>query len=167
VTLAQAEADLNVIAQELEKAYPQANARVKVQVVGQREGRVNNAFPVLQLSSLMALATTGLYGVMSYAVSRRTKEVGIRMALGAQRRDVLRLIVRQGMLLVVIGLLCGLVAALALGRVLVSLLLGVGGADPLTFAGAMMLLVLTALVACWIPARLAARVDPMIALRYE
>jgi predicted permease len=115
----------------------------------------------------LALATMGLYGVMSFAVSRRTKEVGIRMALGAQPRDALRLIVRQGMLLVVIGLACGLVAALALGRVLAGLLLGVGGSDPLTFAGVIALLALTALIACLIPARRAAKVDPMIALRCE
>jgi predicted permease len=115
----------------------------------------------------LALATMGLYGVMSYAVSRRTKEIGIRMALGAQPHDALRLIVRQGMLLVVIGLACGVVAALALGRVLASLLLGVGGADPLTFAGVIALLAITAFIACLIPARRAAKVDPMIALRYE
>jgi len=115
----------------------------------------------------MALATMGLYGVMSYAVSRRTKEIGIRMALGAQPRDALRLIVRQGMLLVVVGLACGLALALALGRVLTSLLLGVGGADPLTFAGVIALLSLTALIACLIPARRAANVDPMVALKHE
>jgi putative ABC transport system permease protein len=115
----------------------------------------------------LALATMGLYGVMSYAVSCRTKEVGVRMALGAQQRDVLRLILRQGAALVVIGLACGLVAALALGRVLTGLLLGVGAADPLTFAGVIALLALTALIACLIPARRAAKVDPMVALRCD
>ncbi len=115
----------------------------------------------------LALATMGLYGVMSYTVSCRTKEVGVRMALGAQQRDVLRLILRQGMALVVIGLACGLLAALALGRVLTGLLLGVGGSDPLTFAGVVALLALTALIACLIPARRAAKVDPMVALRCE
>jgi predicted permease len=115
----------------------------------------------------LALATMGLYGVMSYAVSRRTKEIGVRMALGAQPRDALRLIVRQGMLLVAIGLACGLAAALALGRILTGLLLGVGGADPLTFAGVIALLALTAFIACLIPARRAAKVDPMVALRWE
>jgi predicted permease len=145
--------DLKMAEQHLSWAYwgPQLGAGLSL------------AFGVLAL----VLATTGLYGVLAYAVSQRTKEVGIRMALGAQPRDVTRLIVRQGMWLVVVGLLCGLGAALALGRVLASLLLGVGGADPLTFAGVVVMLVLTALVACWIPARRAARVDPMVALRYE
>jgi len=115
----------------------------------------------------LALAMMGLYGVINYAVSRRTKEIGIRMALGAQPRDALRLIVRQGMALVVIGLSCGVVAALALCRLLVSLLLGVGGADPLTFAVVIALLAFTALVACLIPARRAAKVDPLVALHYE
>jgi predicted permease len=115
----------------------------------------------------LALATIGLYGVMSYAVSRRAKDIGIRMALGAQPRDALRLIVRQGMLLVAIGLAIGLAAALALGRILTGLLLGVGSADPLTFVGVTALLALTALIACLIPARRATKVDPMIALRFE
>jgi len=115
----------------------------------------------------LALATMGLYGVMSYAVSCRKKEVGVRMALGAQQRDVLRLILRQGMALVVVGLACGLVAALALGRVLTGLLLGVGGSDPLVFVGVVALLALTALIACLIPARRATQVDPLVALRHE
>jgi predicted permease len=115
----------------------------------------------------LSLATMGLYGVMSYAVSRRTKEIGVRMALGAQPRDALRLIARQGMLMVAVGLACGLAVALALGRVLTGLLLGVGAADPLTFAGVLALLALTAFIACLIPARRAAKVDPMVALRFE
>ena len=109
----------------------------------------------------------GLYSVMTYAVSQRTREIGLRMALGAQVRDVLRLIVSQGMRMVMIGLALGLVAAFALTRVLASLLLGVGTTDPLTFVGVPILLIAIGLLACWIPARRASKVDPLVALRHE
>jgi len=115
----------------------------------------------------LALATIGLYSVMTYAVSQRTREIGIRMALGAQVRDVLRLIVSQGMRMALIGIALGLASAVALTRVLASLLLGVGATDPLTFAGVVILLAAITLLACWIPARRAAKVDPMVVLRHE
>jgi putative ABC transport system permease protein len=115
----------------------------------------------------LLLATVGLYSVMTYAVSRRTREMGIRMALGANIGDVLRLIVRQGMLLVVIGMALGVACALALTRVLASFLLGVGTADPLTFVSMAILLVAVALVACYLPARRATKVDPLVALRHD
>jgi predicted permease len=115
----------------------------------------------------LALATLGLYSVMTYAVSQRTREIGIRMALGASLRDVLRLIVSQGMRMALIGIALGLAGAVALTRVLSSLLLGVGATDPLTFVGVVISLAAIALLACWIPARRAAKVDPMVVLRHE
>jgi predicted permease len=115
----------------------------------------------------MLLATIGIYGVMSYSVAQRTREIGIRVALGAQTRDVLKMVVGQGMFLAIIGVCIGLAGALGVTRVMASLLFGVSAVDLTTFASITLLLLAVALLACLIPARKATRVDPMIALRYE
>ena len=115
----------------------------------------------------LLLAAIGIYGIMGYSVARRTREIGIRIALGAERRDILQLIVGQGMVLVLIGAGIGLVLALALTLVVKSLLFGVSATDPLTFTVVVLVLVGVALLACYLPARRATKVDPLVALRYE
>jgi len=118
-------------------------------------------------SVALLLATIGLSGVVSYSVSQRTNEIGVRMALGADRLDVVKLILKQGMLLTGIGILCGLVLSFAATRVLSGLLYGIKPGDPATFAAISLFLAAVALVSCYLPARRAASIDPMKSLRTE
>ena len=113
------------------------------------------------------LTIVGLYGVMSYSVVQRTNEIGIRLALGAQSRDVLLMIIKQGSKLIIVGLVIGLAGAFAATRVIASLLFGVTTKDPFTFVAAAVLLAIVALLACYVPAWRATKVDPLEALRYE
>jgi ABC-type antimicrobial peptide transport system permease subunit len=115
----------------------------------------------------LVLAAVGIYGVMSYSVAQQTREIGIRMALGAQRSDVLRMTIKQGLKLVGLGLVIGLAAAFVLTRVMATLLFGISATDPLTFITISFVLLVVAMVASYIPSVRAMRVDPMVALRYQ
>jgi macrolide transport system ATP-binding/permease protein len=168
--------DLGPVAESARREIAQLDARLPVYGVMMAEENLSLAYLGPRVAAGVAtafgmlaliLATLGLYSVMTYVVSQRTREIGIRMALGAQVRDVLRLIISQGMRLVMIGLMLGLIGAFVLTRALASMLLGVGATDPMTFAGVAVLLAAVAFLACYIPARRAARVDPLVALRQE
>jgi predicted permease len=125
--------------------------------------RLSSFFAILAL----VLACIGLYGLLSYEVARRTRELGIRMALGAQRTNLMRLVVRQGLMLALVGACIGIGASMAATRLMASMLYGVRPNDPMTFAAVSILMLLVAFAACAIPARRAMRVDPMVALREE
>ncbi|MGH9937358.1 MAG: ABC transporter permease, partial [Blastocatellia bacterium] len=155
--------------QQLDPNLPIASARTLVERLSLALLPARIVASVLGGFGLVALllAAIGIYGVMSYAVSKRTHEIGVRMALGAQAKDVLKLVMGQGMALTLIGVAIGELAALALTRLMKSVLFGVSATDPLTYAGVGALLAFVALLACYIPARRATKVDPMVALRCE
>jgi putative ABC transport system permease protein len=129
------------------------------------------SYVAVMLSALgviaLVLASIGVYGVMAYTVSERTHEIGVRLALGAQRRDVMNLVLSRGVILAAIGLLIGLPVSVALAQLLAGVIFGVSAGDVTTFAGVTLLLCVITMLACYIPARRAMRVDPIVALRYE
>jgi len=153
----------------VDKDQPVWNIRTMEDVVAENFSRSSSIAGLLDVFAAVALilAAIGIYGVMSYSVGQRTHEIGIRMALGAQPRAVLGLVMREGLGLVAAGVVVGLLGALGAARLLSNLLYGISSSDPLTYAGVALLLTLVAIAACYIPARRATRVDPMVALRYE
>jgi putative ABC transport system permease protein len=153
----------------LDRQQPLYNVRTVDQVLAQSiaRPRFNMLLITILAGVALVLAAVGIYGVISYSVSQRTHEIGVRMALGATAGDVQRLVVRQGMLLAGVGLGLGLLAAFGLTRVMASLLFGVSVTDPVTYLGLALLLGVIALLACYIPARRATKVNPVVALRAE
>jgi putative ABC transport system permease protein len=153
----------------LDKEQPVNDIETLSDVVSETYGAIWFPMTLLWIFSALALvlAAVGIFGVMSYTVSRRTKEMAIRVALGASRREMLRLLLREGLGVTLFGVVLGSAGALLLSRVMAGYLYGITATDPLTFAAASGLLTAVALLAVYIPARRAARVDPMAALRYE
>ena len=153
----------------VDKDQPVSNIKTMEQVVGTAVSRERFQTLLLALFATLALvlACVGLYGVISYAVVQRTHEIGVRIALGAKPADVLRLVINQGMALTLIGLVLGVAVSFAVTRVMSEMLFGVTATDPLTFAGVPVVLGVIAFLACYIPARRATKVDPLVALRYE
>ena len=148
---------------------PLASVRTMQEVYDKSVARTSFTLVMLGIAGAMALVLgiIGIYGVISYTVSQRRREIGIRLALGAQRGDVLQMVLRQGAKMALVGVAIGIGAAFGLTQLMRNLLFGVTADDPMTFAAVAILLILVALLACYLPARRAMRVDPMVALRYE
>ncbi len=168
--------DPAAVMSEVRRAVEQIDSREIIYAVQTMNEVIANSFAARRLSMILlaifaalalVLSCIGIYGVISYVVGQRTHEIGIRMALGAQRRDVMRMVLGEGARMALIGVIAGIVAALALTRLMANQLFGVSAYDPLTFTAVAIVLTLVALLACYLPARRAVRVDPMIALRYE
>ena len=155
--------------QELDRNLAFTNVQTAAEIISQGLWAARMGAALLGLFGLLALvlASVGIYGVLAYSVAQRTAEIGIRMALGAQPGEVLRLVLRQGMSLAALGALLGLGSALLLARTAANLLYGVSATDPITYAAITVLLLLVAVLACYIPARRATRIDPVVALRFE
>ena len=162
-------AGLRDVVQAIDKELPVTNIKTGDQLLYDAVGqpRFHTTLIAIFAGLALLLAAVGIYGVISYSVAQRTHEIGVRLAVGARPRDVLVLVIRQGMLLTLTGTALGIGAAFGLTRLLSSLLFQVSATDPLTFAGVAAILLAVAFFACWIPARRATKVDPMIALRYE
>jgi len=162
-------ASIRSVVSQMDSNLPVINVHTQSELIDQilfqerMIAKLSGFFGILAL----VLACIGLYGLLSYEVSRRTREIGIRMALGAERRVVLRLVVGQGIVLATCGALVGIGVTLGVTRYLDSMLYDLHANDPATIAGVAILLTLVAVAACYIPARRAMRVDPMVALRYE
>lgn len=168
--------DPNALAQSLRRAIADLDNKIPVFGVMSLSQRISDSVSavraIAQLSGFfgllaLVLASIGLYGVMAYNVSRRTREIGVRMAIGAEAHHVLRMVMRESLLIVIIGLALGIPAALGMGRLVSSQLFGLSARDPITLAVAALLLLIACILAAWLPARRAARIDPMIALRHE
>jgi putative ABC transport system permease protein len=155
--------------QQMDPEQPMAAIATMDQLLAGSLSRSRFTMLVLGVFAALALvlASVGIYGVIAYSVTQRTQEFGIRLALGASRRDVLRLVLGQGARLALLGISLGVIAALIITRLMATLLYGISASDPVTFTAVALLLAVVALAACYIPARRATRVDPIVALRYE
>jgi putative ABC transport system permease protein len=170
------EGDPTAVMASVRRAVNEIDSREVIYNVQTLDEVVSNSFAARRLSMILLgifaalallLACVGIYGVISYLVGQRTHEIGVRVALGAQGNDVLRLIIGQGARMALVGVAIGTAAALALTRLMSNQLFGVSAHDPLTFAAVAILLIIVAVAACYIPARRAMRVDPMVALRHD